>query len=55
MTSPSDYTIEELCLPWNDEEFTTLFVRTVSSPDYRETALSARDLVNEVVKRMNNG
>ena len=55
MNSPSDYTIEELELPWNDEEFITVFVRAVNSPDYRDSAIHTRDLVNEVVKRMKNG
>lgn len=47
-------TEEEVGLPWTDEEFINLFYRAVNSPEYYDSALATRDLVNEVVKRMKN-
>jgi hypothetical protein len=47
----NDYKIEDLNLPWSDEEFISQFVSAVNAPTYAESASKTRDLVELVRTR----
>jgi hypothetical protein len=43
--------VDELNLPWSDEEFLRAFFTAVNAPDYIESASKTRDLVELVRTR----